>query len=205
MTPYRLTDETKFHDGHTLYRIELTADCKWGRAGTKGGWIENRDNLQGNAWVADEAMVYGSAQVYDQARVWGQALVCGYAFVYGQARVWGQAWVYGQAQVYGDARVYGDAQVSDDAQVYEDAILTDGNYTIQHINGGEWNKVPLTIVGSKHIINISSPGIVRVGCYHKPIGEWLNEYEGIGKVEGYSEAEIAEYKSHLDYFNQMMK
>ena len=83
--------------------------------------------------------------------------------------------------------------------------MVKGFYTIQHIIGGEWAKVPLTIVGSKHPMNISSPGIVRIGCYHKPIGEWLNEYEGIGKAEGYGEAEIAEYRSHLDYFNQMMK
>lgn len=31
MTQYKLTEETKEHEGITLHRIELTADCQWGK------------------------------------------------------------------------------------------------------------------------------------------------------------------------------
>lgn len=48
-------------------------------------------------------------------------------------------------------------------------------------------------------LNIISPGILRIGCHHKPIGEWLNEYERIGRAE----VEIAEYKRYLDLFNEI--
>ena len=37
MTKYKLTEETKEHEGVILYRIELTADCWWGKKGDKVG------------------------------------------------------------------------------------------------------------------------------------------------------------------------
>ena len=47
MKYFKLTSETKVVSGITLYRIELTMDCKWGNKGDKGGWIEKEDNIQG--------------------------------------------------------------------------------------------------------------------------------------------------------------
>ena len=71
--------------GKTLYRIECVIDCKWAKAGDKGGWLEKEDNLSGNAWVS------GDAEVSDDARVSGNA------WVSGNARVSDDAWVSGSA------------------------------------------------------------------------------------------------------------
>ena len=62
MLHFKLTDTTKVHKGIILYQIELTRDCKWGKKGDKGGWVETTYNL-GNAWVGSNAMVYGNAKV----------------------------------------------------------------------------------------------------------------------------------------------
>lgn len=57
MKHFKLTTETKVNAwGVTLFRIELTADCKWGKKGDKGGWIESENLQNGNAWV------YGNAR-----------------------------------------------------------------------------------------------------------------------------------------------
>ena len=74
---YKLTDETKTYGGLTLYRIELTKDCKWGKSGDVGGWVEKQDNLIGDAWVSGDAMVSGNARVYGNAEVYGNARVSG--------------------------------------------------------------------------------------------------------------------------------
>lgn len=96
MKNFEFTGETKKNDfGVTLQRIRCTVaiDKHGVKVGDLGGWIENEENLIGNAWV------YGDAQVYGDARVYGDAWVsC-------------DARVYGDAQVSGDARVYGYAQV----------------------------------------------------------------------------------------------
>ena len=66
---YRLTEETKEWCGHTLHRIEALKDFGDVKAGGKGGWIEQEENLNqdGDAWVYGNARVYGDAQVYGDA------------------------------------------------------------------------------------------------------------------------------------------
>ena len=80
--------------GHTLFRIECTHDFKEIKAGTLGGYIEKKENLDGDAWVSDDARVYDDA------------------------RVSGNAWVYGNALVYGNAQVYGDKITNKDDICY---------------------------------------------------------------------------------------
>ena len=80
MKHFKLTAEKIVNAfGVNLFRIELTIDCKWGKAGDKGGFIEKEENISGDAWVYGNAWVYGDAQVYGNARVYG------YAWVYGDA------------------------------------------------------------------------------------------------------------------------
>ena len=53
---FRLTSEKMVNAfGVTLFRIELTIDCKWGKAGDKGGWIESEKTPSGNARVSGNA------------------------------------------------------------------------------------------------------------------------------------------------------
>ena len=83
MKHFKLTSETKVNFlGKTLFRIELITDCKWGKIGDKGGFLEKEENLFGDAWVS------------------------------GNARVFGDARVSGDAEVFGNARVFGDAEVT---------------------------------------------------------------------------------------------
>ena len=104
MKHFKLTNETIVNFlGVMLYRVELTIDCRWGKAGDKGGFVEKEKNISGDAWVSGDAQVYGNALVS------GDAWVSGDAQVYGNALVYGDALVYGNAQVYGNALVYGDA------------------------------------------------------------------------------------------------
>ena len=72
---YRLTKETKEWCGHTLHRIEALKDFGDVKAGDKGGWIEQEENLNqdGDAWVSGNAWVYGNAKVSGDARVCGDA------------------------------------------------------------------------------------------------------------------------------------
>ena len=57
--------------GTKLFRIELTIDCKWGKAGDKGGFLETEENLSGNAWVSGNARVYGDAHKKSPIQIQG--------------------------------------------------------------------------------------------------------------------------------------
>ena len=115
-----LTNETKVHNGVTLYRIQALKDFSDVKAGDKGGWIEKESNLSqyDNAWIYDNARVYGEAMVYDNARVYGEAMVYGNARVYGEARIYGYVEVYGYAWIHDNARIYGHAEIYDNAKIY---------------------------------------------------------------------------------------
>ena len=55
---FELTTESKVDSfGRTLFRVKLTINCKWGKAGDLGGWVEKESNIRGNAWVSGKAQV----------------------------------------------------------------------------------------------------------------------------------------------------
>ena len=122
---YRLTDEKKEWCGYILHRIEAVKDFADVKAGEKGGWIEQEENLsqEDNCWVYDNARVCDNAEVYDNARVRDNAWVCGDARVCGDAKVCNNARVYGNARVCDNAKVYGNAEVCDNAWVCNNANI----------------------------------------------------------------------------------
>ena len=97
------------------------------------------------------------------------------AYLHPTSIVYGNAWVYGNAQVYGNAWVYGDARVSGDA----------------------WEQSPLYIQGSRHALTLCSLTQIAVGCHVHDIPEWLKRFRVIGRSEGYTKEQIAEYGVYL--------
>ena len=65
---FELTAESKVDSfGRTLFRVKLTIDCKWGKAGDLGGWVQKKENIQDSAWVSGKAWVYGDAWIYEDS------------------------------------------------------------------------------------------------------------------------------------------
>ena len=64
---------------------------------------------------------------------------------------------------------------------------------------------PLHIGGSRHWIIVREDGYVTVGCIHRPLVWWESEYARVGKVEGYNETAIAEYKRHIAHCRAWME
>ena len=122
---YKLTGESKTHEGVTLHRIRAVRNVGDSvKTGDIGGWIEGEHNLSqraDSAWIYNEAIVYGAALVCDSAVVSGSAYIYGSALVYESAEVSGQAWVFGSARIYGSAWVYGSALIFDEAHVCDSA------------------------------------------------------------------------------------
>jgi len=48
------------------------------------------------------------------------------------------------------------------------------------------------ISGSRHSI-VAIDDDVRIGCHRKSLAEWLENYQTIGRKEGYAGEQIAEY------------
>jgi cytoskeletal protein CcmA (bactofilin family) len=147
--------------------------------------------VYGDAQVSGNARVYGNAQVYGDTQVYGDAQVSG------NARVYGNAQVSGNAQVYGDARVYGNAQVSGNAQVYGDARVLIGSHEVKDI-------CILQIQGSAHPVCSPDGAVIKIGCQERTPQDWQENFESVGKSNGYTEAQIVEYKRYIDLFSVVL-
>lgn len=125
---FKLTDEIiKLPDGTTLYRIECISpiESKGVKVGDKGGFIEKKNNLCGDAWVFGNARVGGNAKVSDDAEVRDNARVFGNARIRVNAKVYGEALVYDSAEVAGNACVYGNARIRGSAIIDDNAEVSD--------------------------------------------------------------------------------
>lgn len=122
---YRLTDETRVHNGVTLHRVEYLRNVldKEGELivaeGSKGGWLEHERNLDHR----DGCVVLGDAVVMDRARVWGNAIVTNNATVKGYAEA------YGNAIVTEHAIVGGYAEIDEYVCIGGHSIVVDGYMT----------------------------------------------------------------------------
>ncbi|MCL1937237.1 MAG: hypothetical protein FWF52_02440, partial [Candidatus Azobacteroides sp.] len=77
---FELTNEFMINDeGIKLFRIRAVKKINGIEIGELGGWIEKYENLDEEAWIADNAQVFENAKVYDKAQVHGNAQVCGKA------------------------------------------------------------------------------------------------------------------------------
>ena len=191
----------------------------WHRHSNGGGWIENTATVADTAYVGPDALVCDQAGVYDQAEIYWHAQVRGRAEIYGQAQVRGRAEVYDQAQVCGTAQVYDQARVYGQAEVYGVAIVLGrariygtaivlGQVRVSgqvSIHGGIWSEVPLMIKGTRHTLCVCSPTEIAIGCEVHSVEHWLERYEEIGKANGYTDEDIAEYRYLIDVAAEWMK
>jgi hypothetical protein len=65
-------------------------------------------------------------------------------------------------------------------------------------HGGVFRTSPLFIQGSRHSICLIND-ILNIGCKQYTIEQWLENFERIGRNEGYTDQEIAEYRAYIDF------
>jgi hypothetical protein len=54
------------------------------------------------------------------------------------------------------------------------------------------------ISGSRHLVSLCGPHEIKIGCHIHTIKSWIAHYKSIGNANGYSDAEIIEYKRYID-------
>lgn len=77
------------------------------------------------------------------------------------------------------------------------------------VTGGIWKRSPLFIRGDQHFVCEVDNGRITSGCLTKTVEEWLGdgefnmEYEALWS--GYSDEQIAQYRSHFEHIAAYMK
>ena len=128
-------------------------------------------------WMADTELFQhdnGGGWVEHPERVEASAFVAG--LVTGFARVEGSARVGGSARVEGSARVGGSARVTTPPW-----MISLGRHTVVKCDGD----------------------VICIGCHVNTLAGWLDKYEAVGRMEGYTKEEIARYGAALKMIEQL--
>jgi hypothetical protein len=56
----------------------------------------------------------------------------------------------------------------------------------------------LVLRGSRHSL-IATTDAISIGCIRNTLDWWREHYAGVGRAEGYSAAEVDEYRQHIEY------
>lgn len=80
------------------------------------------------------------------------------------------------------------------------------------LSGVRWNSAILTNAegapwhfGLGRHVAIVHEGQISIGCMTEPLEWWLAHYEAVGKTQGYSAAEIAEYGAWIQFVADRLK
>ena len=65
--------------------------------------------------------------------------------------------------------------------------------------------LPLQISGSKHFLNIPDGKTIQIGCKNGTPAWWRLNYKQVGKEQGYSEAQVAEYYEYIKLATKVIK
>ena len=209
MKHFKLTSESKVNAiGVKLFRIELNIDCKWGKAGDKGGWVEKEENIHPDFNNAEKGYISGG-EISGNAVISGGEISGGYirgGEISGNAVISG-GYISGNAVIRGNAvissgYISGNAVISggeiSGGYISGDAVIRGGYISGGYISGGDWGKSPLQIQGTKHFVNECKKGYLKIGCKEFTFEYWKENFERIGKANNYTDLEIKEYSLYID-------
>ena len=97
--------------------------------------------------------------------------------------------------------VYKTAKVEESAYLHP-MLVVFGN---ARVLGYAWTQSPPYIQGSRHALTLCSHTQIAVGCHVHTIAEWKKTYKAVGKAEGYTPEQIAEYGRHIAYIAKEAK
>jgi len=73
------------------------------------------------------------------------------------------------------------------------------------VSGNAWVFSPPYIQGTCHALTLCSLTQIAIGCHVHDVVDWLERYKAIGRSEGYTKEQIAEYGRHLVYLAAIAK
>jgi hypothetical protein len=82
------------------------------------------------------------------------------------------------------------------------ANLSRANLSGANLSGANCNTAIggdfLVLRGSRHSL-IATTDAISIGCIRNTLDWWREHYAGVGRAEGYSAAEVDEYRQHIEY------
>ena len=188
----------------TLYPDTVPED--WHQHSNGGGWVHADAYVREDAFVSSDAVVrQGSVS---GGRIFGGTISGGRIFggtIYG-GRIYGGL-IYGGeirgGRIHGGeirgGRIYGGeirgGQVLG-GQIFGGCLVR-GTFLLGTLRYGVWQTAPVQIQGSRDCVNEASKTLIQIGCLCQTAERWRTYGENIAQANGYTPAQIEEYRIYL--------
>ena len=165
----------------------------WSQHPNGGGWVRNDAEVHPEAYIGEEAIVLSS---YRKAQVMRGGVMRGGVMRGGVMRggdmCGGEMW--GGVMRGGVMR----------GGVMCGGVMRGGEMWGGEMWGGEWETSPLFVQGSKHCLANAKPGYLQIGCRCESYLWWASkEALQFARDNGYTAAEIKEYKAYIALFKKI--
>jgi NDP-sugar pyrophosphorylase family protein len=159
--------------------------------------------VSGDGWMAfdfdaektKEALAERNIKIGDYAEIGYNAKIGDNAEIGDYAEIGYNAEIGYYAKIGYNAKIGDNAKIGYYAKIGYNAKIGDREIILN----------TLFITGSKHTVTWWGKDIINIGCYKKEIAWWLEHGIDVAKREGYSDAQIAEYRQYVEMCDNLQR
>ena len=176
----------------------------WHRHPNGGGWVEDTATVAPEAWVGMFGVACGNCWVGPKARIWGGVISGGV--------IWDG--VISGGVIRGGVIRGGVIR----GGVIRGGVISGGVIWGGVISGGEirggvirggviWGgkvkESPLQIQGTRCFVTETPGGNIQIGGTELTLADWREKGVAIARAEGFTPAQVEEYRAYLDLFERL--
>ena len=117
-----ITEETKVgKNGKTVHRLIALETFENGsftvEKGTLGGWVQNVENIKGNAWVYDDAELLDNAKMTNYTSLRDESSMWDYSYIHDNARLIGKSSLHNFTSMWNDTSLWDNSVMRNTASI----------------------------------------------------------------------------------------
>lgn len=164
--------------------------------------IESGAYIESNAYIGSGATIGSGAYIGSRAHIKSDATIGSGAYIESGVTIGNHTAVGSGVTIESRATIEGNAYIRSNAYIRTGSYIESGAY-IGRDATIEKSTVLIKIQGSRFVLYYWGENKVKIGCQIKSIDKWFEEGMELAGKEGFTESQIEEYKTHLNYIKQI--
>ena len=193
-----ITEETKVgKNGKTVHRLIALETFENGsftvEKGTLGGWVQNVENIKGNAWIYNDSELLDNAKMSNHTSLYGESSMWDYTFIRDNARLNNSSSLHNYAGMWQNTSLRDNSVIRNISSIAGSVNLW-GNAEIAgeiYLNGDYSLSVGAYVTNELQVLSINtrtSEGLnatlypTRDGEYRVKMGCWLGTVDELEEL-----------------------
>ena len=193
-----ITEETKVgKNGKTVHRLIALETFENGSVtvekGTLGGWVQNVENIEGNAWVYDDAELLDNAKMTNYTSLRDESSMWDYSYIHDNARLFGKSSLHNFTSMWNDTSLWDTSVMRNTAIIVGSVTLRANAELVEYtyLNGNYNLGMGAYVTNELQVLSLdtyTSEGLnatlypTRDNGYRVKMGCWLSTVDGLEEL-----------------------